>query len=183
MPVTTGDPDDIQLGAGVLYVASITTPDPEDLADITAGSATREVGWTDDGSKITFTTTVEKIKVEEEFYAVKVATTDVVATVAFAMAQSTRENLALALNLGANEVNDDTLLEPPTPGEEIRVKLFHVTEAGAIYIFRRCFQTGSLELANQKAPDYKKIPVTFELEKPAGATPPWGVIPTADGLI
>lgn len=184
MTVLTGDPDQIQLGAGTLYVAAIGTADPANPAAVLAASSTfREVGWTDDGSKITFETTSEKIKVEEEFYAVKTAVTDVVATVGFAMAQSTRRNLALALNIGYNEANDTTMLEPPTPGDEVRVKLIHVTDEGAMWIFRRCVQTGSIELSNQKAPDYKKIPVTFDLEKPAGATKPWAVVPATGGLI
>lgn len=182
MPVTTGNPDDVQLGAGVLYVATLATPDPETVEDITGASSVREVGWTDDGSTVNFETKSEDIFAEEEFYPVKTAVTEVTATVSFAMMQSTRENLALALNLGANAANDDTILEPPTPGNETRVKLFHVTEAGAIWIFRRAFQSGAIQLANQKAPDKKLLPVQFKLEKPAGAEP-WAVIPTADGLI
>jgi hypothetical protein len=183
-PVLTGDPEQVQIGAGSLYVAAIGTTDPANIAAVTGASATfREVGWTEDGSAISFTTTNEKIFVEEEFYPVKTAVTEVVATIAFVMAQSTRRNLALALNAGHNEANDDTLLEPPNPGEELRVKLIHVTDAGAMYIFRRCLQTGTIELGNQKAPDYKKIPVTFDLEKPAGAVKPWAVKPNTAGLI
>jgi hypothetical protein len=182
MPVTVGDPEEVQLGAGVLFVAPLATADPADESDLEA-SAWREVGWTDDGSTITFNTTSEKIYVEEEFNAVKVAVTQVEATVAFAMAQSTRQNLALALNLGANAANDGTILEPPDPGDESRVKLVHVTDEGAIWIFRRAFQTGSIVLNNQKAPDYKKIPVTFDLEVPGGGAKAWAVIPTADGLV
>jgi hypothetical protein len=183
MPVLTGDPDDVQLGAGVLYVAPLATADPDDAADVTGGSAWREVGWTEDGSTINFETTSERIFVEEEFNPVKTAVTEVVATVAFVMAQSTRQNLALALNLGADEVNDDTMLEPPVPGQEDRIKLVQITDAGAVWIFRRAFQTGSIELSNQKAPDYKKIPVTFDLEAPGAGVKPWAVIPTEDGLI
>jgi hypothetical protein len=183
MPVTVGDPDEVQLGAGVLYVATLATPDPVSAAAVAAGSATREVGWTDDGSTISFETTSEKIFVEEEFNPVKTAVTQVVSTVAFAMSQSTRQNLALALNLGADAANDATMLEPGVPGEELRVKLFHVSDAGALWIFRRCFQTGSIVLNNQKAPDYKKIPVTFDLEVPGAGVKPWACIPTADGLI
>lgn len=182
MPVTTGDPEEVQLGAGVLYVAALATPDPEDAADVTGGSAWREVGWTDDGSTINFETTSEDIFAEEEFYPVKTSVTAVTATVSFAMMQSTRQNLAMALNLGASAANDDTILEPPTPGNESRIKMAHITDAGAVWIFRRAFQSGAINLANQKAPDKKLIPVQFKLEKPAGAEP-WAVIPTADGLI
>lgn len=182
-PVLTGDPDQVQIGAGSLYVAAVGTSDPANVAAVTGASATfREVGWTEDGSKISFQTTSENIEVEEEFYPVKTSVTAVVATVAFEMKQSTRRNLALALNIGHNEANDDTLLEPLTPGSEVRVKLIHITDAGGMYIFRRCFQTGNIELANQKAPDAKKIPVTFSLEKPAGAQP-WAVKPNAAGLV
>jgi hypothetical protein len=180
--ILTGDPDQVQIGAGSLYVAAVAQADPANVAAVTGASAWREVGWTEDGSTISFATTTEKIFVEEEFYPVKSSVTEVVATVAFVMAQSTRKNLALALNIGHDEANSAAILEPPNPGEELRFKLVHITDEGAMYIFRRVIQTGALELANQKAPDYKKIPVTFDLEKPTGAKP-WAVIPSSDGLI
>ncbi len=180
--VTTGNADEVQLGAGVLYVAPIGTSDPASAAAVTASSAWREVGWTDDGSAIDFAYTNTPIPVEEEFYAVKYVTTDIQGSVTFNMKQSTRQNLALALNLGADAANDNTGLEPPSPGEEIRVKLVLITESDAMWLFRRCFQGGSVKIDRKKAPNAALIPVSFRLEKPTGEQP-FKVFPTADGLI
>jgi hypothetical protein len=182
MPVLTGDPDQVLIGAGQLYVAPVAQADPANVAAVTGASAWREVGWTAEGSQLSFATTIEQITVAEEFYSVKQVVTNVVASVAFSMSQATSKNLQLALNIAANAANDSTMVEPVTPGDELRFKLVHITEEGALWIFRRVIQTGSLEIARAKAPAVALLPVTFGLEKPAGAEP-WAVIPTAAGLI
>lgn len=180
--ILTGDPDEVILGPGALYVAPIATVDPVNVAAVTGSSAWREVGWTDAGSTIDLAYTIEAIEVEEEFYPVKWVTTSVEATVGFAMKQFTRANLALAINAGAAAVNDGTSLEPTTPGAELRVKVAHVTEEGALWIFRRCINGENVTIDRKKAPNAALLPVKFRMEKPVGSQP-WMVIPTAAGLI
>ena len=70
----------------------------------------------------------------------------------------------------------------PSPGDEVRVILVLDTDDGARWIFRQCFQSGSIKLDRKKAPNAALIPVQFRMEKPA-ASEPWAVYPTADGLI
>lgn len=180
--VTTGDADEVLLGAGVLYVAPIGTAEPT-TASAALPSAFREVGWTDQGSAIDIAYTNEGIPVAEEFYPVKYVTTGVEISVGFAMKQMTRANLALALNLGANAASDASALEPPSPGEEVRVMLVLDTEEGARWLFRRAIQGGSVNIARQKAPNVALLPVQFRVEHPGGQDAPFTVFPNADGVI
>lgn len=163
------------MGPGTIYVAPIGTAEP---ASATAAlpSAWREVGYTEEGSTFTFETTVEDVNVAEEFYPVAVKTTAVSANVSFEMAEATRQNLALAVNAGADAAADGTF-EPIDPGDEVRVMIIVDKENGARWLFRRAFQAGSVEMRNAKAPDKTLIPVEFRLEKPTGAQP-WKVYPS-----
>lgn len=181
MPVTTGDADEVLLGPGVLYVAPIGTTEPTN-ASTALPSAWREVGWTDQGSAIDIAYNNEGIPVAEEFYPVKYVTTGVEMSLGFAMKQLTRDNLALALNLGANAAQDATALEPPTPGTEVRVMLVLQTEENARWLFRQALQGGSVNIARNKAPNVALLPVQFRLEKPSSAQP-FKVFPNSDGVV
>lgn len=180
--VTTGDPAEVIMGAGVLYCAPIGTADPTTVAGVTGVSAWREVGWTDKGSTIDNNVTVSPVDVEEEFYAVAYPVTKIEAFVGFAMKQANRKNLALAMNSGADAANDGTAYEPPAPGSEVRVKLALVTLDGALWVFRRCINGENVQISRQKAPNAALLPVKFALEKPTGQQP-WIVYPTDAGLI
>lgn len=181
MPTTTQSTDEVLLGPGTLYVAPIGTAEPTS-ASAALPSAWREVGYTDEGSAIDIAYTNEAIPVAEEFYPAKYVTTDVEMSLGFAMKQASRRNLALALNVGADEANDGTSFEPPAPGSEVRVMAVLDTEEGARWVFRRLFQGGSLNITRNKAPNVALLAVQFRLEKPASAQP-FKVFPTADGLI
>lgn len=181
MPVTTGNPDEVLLGAGTLYAAPIGTTEPVD-ASTALPSAWREIGWTEDGSTINYELQTADVEVEEEFDPVKVVTTKRIGEVSFQMAQVTRANLALALNKGASSQTGTGILEPPDPGDEVRVMLVLDTEEGARYIFRRCVQSGRISINRKKAPDKATIPVTFKLEKPSGDAP-FGVFPSATSTV
>ena len=74
MTVTVGNPDEVLLGAGTLYVAPIGTTEPTS-ASAALPSAWREVGWTEDGSTINYVMTSADVNVEEEFDPVKIVTT------------------------------------------------------------------------------------------------------------
>lgn len=176
-----GTPSNVEIGPGVLYVAPIGTTEPTS-ATAALPSAFREVGYTEDGTTITYDLTNEAVNVAEEFDPIAYRTTARAGTVAFQMAEATRQNLALVLNLGANLTNDGTLLEPPAPGSEVRVMFAHRTDAGALWVLRRCLQAGSIEMRNQKAPNKKLLPASFRMEKPTGAAL-FGVYPTAAGLV
>lgn len=180
--VLTGDPEEIVLGPGVLFCAPISESDPTTVAGVTGASAWREVGYTEDGSAIDLAYKIEQIKVEEEFYSVKAVVTDVEASVAFKMKQAVRENLALAINLGASGQTGTSSIEPPTPGAEVRVKLALITYEGALWLFRRCINGENLQIDRKKAPNAALLPVKFSLEKPTGQQP-WICYPSSAGTI
>lgn len=181
VPVTA-DAGQVHLGPGILYTAAVATTDPANVAAVTGSSAWTEVGYTENGTTFDYTLTVADIFVEEEFDPVKIATTARKSTLTFQMAQTTRRNLALALNIGSGAANGATQLEPPSPGTELRVKIAWLSEEGALWCGRQCIQAGDLKVARQKAPNKATFPVTFNLEKPSGAQP-FFVIPTTVGSV
>jgi hypothetical protein len=167
-----GTSSNIAIGPGTIYVAPLGSTEPTS-ASITLDAAWVSVGYTEEGSTFSFETTTQDIKVAEEFYPVAVRTTGVSAMVAFQMAEATQKNLALALNAGT-AAGTGASLEPVTPGSEIRIMILVAKENGARWIFRRCFQSGSVEIANKNSPNKTIIGVEFKLEKPDGAEP-WKV--------
>lgn len=166
-------------GVGLLYVAPIGTAEPTS-ATASLGSPWREVGYTEAGATISTEITTENIEVAEELEPVGVATSSRNATVSFGMAQTTRENLALALNLGI-QANNDTPIEPPDASEEVYVMGALKTDQGALWLFRKMKNSGNFELARAKT-GKTLITVTFTLYKPTGLKQ-FKVFPTATGLI
>lgn len=60
--------------------------------------------------------------------------------------------------------------EPPDLGAEVRRAIgFESEDHSERWVFRKCFQTGNVEIARQKAPNKSVIPVEFSLEVPTGA--------------
>lgn len=176
-----GNPAAVQLGPGDLFVAVLGTAEPTS-ATSARDAAFREVGYTEEGSSFKYSISSEPVPVAEELDPIRIVTTGRAGSVAFAMAENTRRNLALALNAGANAANDGTTFEPPNPGEELRVMLLLEAASGARWLFRQCFQGGEVSLDRRKAPAKTLIGVEFRLEKPAGLAP-FKVYPTADGRI
>lgn len=170
----------VQLGPGKLFVAALGTPEPTS-ATAALDAAYREIGYTEEGNTFTYSVDTEDIEVDEELDPVRIVVTGRSGSVAFAMAESTRRNLALALNAGAAAANDGTAFEPPTPGTELRVSVVLDTASGARWLFRQCFQSGEIEMRRQKG-SKTTIGAEFRLEKPSNAAP-FKVFPTADGLI
>lgn len=182
----------IKTEPGLIYVAPIGTTEPA-TASAALPSAWRPVGYTDEGATVSSNTTVEGIPVAEEIYPIRYATTAADHSVAFAMAEVSRQNLALALNAGADAATTG-IIEPPALGAEVRVMVIIDTagttttanqapgSTNARYIFRRCYQGGTIDMGFRKAPDKRLIQVTFNLEKPDGAQP-WGAYPDANGNV
>lgn len=186
----TGTP--VKTGPGLIYVAPIGTTEPT-TATAALPSAWRPVGYTEEGATISSGKTTEPIEVAEEFYPVRYDTTAEEGSVAFSMAEVSRQNLALALNAGADAATSG-ILESPAPGAEVRVMVVLDTAGSsaspntapgttnARYIFRKCLQSEDIEMGRGKAPAKALIPATFRFEKPDGARP-WGVYPDANGNV
>ena len=179
-------PAEVIADPGILYAAPIATADPTGYADLaTLPSAWREVGYTEEGSTFTYDVSNEPIEVAEELDPVKYAVTKRAGKVSFAMAQASRRNIALALNLGAAAVNDGTTLEPPDPSAFLRVKLLWVSNdenSARGVLFRKCLSVGTSEVSRKKAPNKTLIMVEFALEKPVGDEA-FAYLPNSSGLI
>lgn len=176
----------VEVGPGRLYVAPIGTAEPADN-DTALPSVWRAVGYTEDGSRFTSELTSEDIEVAEELDAIRTINTKRTNTLALSMAEASRRNLALALNQGANAANDDTALEPPDLGTEVRVMLVWDSDetpsaTNVRWLYRQCYQTGAVEINRAKAPNKTLLPVTFAVEKPSGLAP-FKVFPSSTGLI
>lgn len=186
--VSTRSSTETTIDVGLLYVAPIGTAEPTastDLAAATLPSAWREIGYTEDGSVFKYDIKSEKVEVAEELDPIGSVITSRSGTLEFKMAQSVRNRLALALNMGAAGANDATTIEPPDPSGMVRVMLLHVSnDAGAVRgtLFRQCFNVGGLELDFSKAPKKVLLPVMFDLEKPTGKKP-FITFPNANGAI
>lgn len=182
-----GNPDNISLGAGRLYVAPLGTSEPTD-ASTALPSAWRAVGYTEDGTTITTELTNEEIEVAEEYDPVLYVMTKRKVMLSVQMAEATRRNLALALGVGANESSDGTSFEPPDPGDEVAVMYVWDSEDDATsgtnirWLFRKCKISGSIETSRNKAPNKALLPVEINVEKPSGSAP-FKVFPNASGLI
>lgn len=181
-----GNPANVLLDVGLLYVAPLGTTEPTGNVTTQAGpiAGYRAVGYTDKGSTLTpYKPTITPIYVEEEYYPIRYATTTVEGMVDFVMNEMTRQNLALAINGGANAVNDTSALEPGTPGAELAVMIIWESAViGERWLFRSCIQTAAVAIPRQKAPNKSAMNATFALQKPAGAQP-WKCFPAVGALV
>ena len=184
-PTTYKSTADVDIDVGILYVAPIGTTEPTS-ATSALDAAWREVGYTEDGSKISTAVTTADLEVAELLDPIAVRTTKRTTKVMFAMAQATRSNLLLARDRGAAGTDTTTAVEPVALASEVRVMLCWQSEqTGADqrrWLFRQCYNTGSLEIANAKTPQKRLLAVDFSCEKPESAAV-FTVFPSAAGEI
>ena len=182
-----GDPNNIQLGAGRIYVAPIGTAEPAS-ASAALPSAWRPVGYTEDGSSVALNVTVEEVEVAEEYDPVAYVNTKRTTQITFSMAEPTRRNLALVLAGTADAANDATAIEPGTPGAETAFMLIWdsdevpTTNQNVRWLFRSCKVSGNIEMPHRKAPAKTLLPVTIMAQKPSGAAT-FKVWPNASGHV
>lgn len=168
-----GNPAAIMLGPGKLYyAASLSTPEVVDVV------GAWPVGWinlgyTDEGSKVTLNTNFEDVEVAEELDPVAIAATKRTIMVAFALAEITATNLKRVANGGSITAGSGCVLyDPPALGQELYCMLgWEADSADERWIFRKCIQTGSIEITRKKSPDKATFPAEYRAVKPAGLQP------------
>lgn len=170
-----GNANNVTLGPGRLYVAPLGTSEPTN-ASTALPSAWSAVGYTEEGTAFSIELTSEPIEVAEELDPIRWVNTRRVASLTVAMAETTRRNLYMALGGGAGLTNVAGSMTLPTPGSEVAVMMVWdfedtPTATNTRYLFRQAKPSGTIELANRKAPTKRMIAVTFNLEKPASADP------------
>lgn len=184
-----GNSDNVQLGPGRLYVAPLGTSEPAS-ASAALPSAWRVVGYTEEGSAFSTTSTNEPVEVAEEVDPILFVLARRTNTLALAMAETTRQNLALALGdmTEAFDTNNGDAFEPPTAGDESACMIVWDSQDDPTdgenrrWLFRQAKPGGTVDLARRKSPTKATIAVTFDLEVPSGQKP-YKVFPNADGLI
>lgn len=172
-----GDPTKIRVGPGRLLVAAVGAAEPADLTT-PWGVPWTDLGYTDEGHSFAASPSFEPVEVAEEIDPIRYEPTGREMRVEFALAEMTAQNLSYALNGG--DVTSGTgivTFEPPDPGEEIRVALgWEARDGKERWVWRKCLQTGDIEIARRKAPDKALIPCSFMCEIVAGGAKPFVAI-------
>lgn len=181
-----GSVANVELGPGRLYVAPLGTTEPASCS-AALPSAWRAVGYTEDGTVVNIALTQSEVDVAEEIDPIKYVLTKRVGTLALAMAEMTRRNLALSMGSGAAAANDATSYEPPDPGTEVGVMavwdMMDTPDATNVrWLFRQCKAGGTIAIPRKKAPAKATIATILNLEKPTGLAP-FKVFPSSTGLV
>lgn len=169
------------LGPGQIRIAALGSAEPPDLA--TAWPvAWVPLGYTEEGSEFSYEISTEPVEVAEELDPISTQTVGRNITVAFASAEPTVENLKTALNGGTIVVDTAptplyVTFEPPDLGTETRVMIgFETEDAKARYVWRQCFQTGTVSVQRRKGAAKATLPMEFTVEKPSAGGRPFKVI-------
>lgn len=181
-----GTPSNVDLGPGRLYVAPLGTAEPTSCS-AALPSAWSPIGYTEEGSALSWEFTSEGIEVAEEYEPILFEQTRFVTKLMFNMAESTRRNLALALGLGV-QPNNSAIISPPAPGQVVPVMFVWDSEevpaaTNRRLIVRRATPSSSTELARRKAPAKTLIPVSFDLARPSESLASWSIFPNSAGGI
>ena len=189
MPVTEFDPSRVKAGAGTLYAAPLGSVEPTSVTGAW-DAAWQPLGYTEAGSEFDFSVTTSPMLVEEEFWPIRIITTGYAGKLSFAMAEQTRQNLAIALNAGIGSgVNAASQTAPsagtigqetPEAYTEVRIMLgWDALPKGAAtgadpaarLVVRQGFQTGTLKRLHRKGNNKSTLAVEFSFEKPAAKQP------------
>lgn len=175
-----GDPTNVRVGPGWLFIAPVGSPEPTDLSGEfgVAGptgepdlSAWVDLGYTEEGSAFSFENTFEDVPVAEELEPIEILQTARNISVSFAAAELTAGNLQTALNGGTITTGTGTVtFDPPAAGDFTYAAVaWESTDGLERWIFRKGVQTGNVDIARRKAPAKATIPMSFRFVKPDGA--------------
>lgn len=177
-----GNPANIALGPGKLYVAALGSTVPANLDDVWPVAFTL-LGYTNDGSSQTYAPSYENVEVAEELEPLDSRPTGRVITVSMTLAELTAKNLKIAYNGGTVTFTPAgtgpvtrafTKFEPPELGTETHIMLgFESEDTLERVVWRDAKQTGSVETARRKGADKAGIPAEFTVYKPAAGIAPF----------
>jgi hypothetical protein len=179
------DPANLKIGAGVLYAAPLGNTEPTSVTGAWPSGWT-PLGFTDQGSSFAFGPQTAAVEVEELFWPVEQAIVSYSGKLTFVLAETTRQNLAFALNCGITAQenqgsNSDGSLwqEPVTPGGDVRVMLGWDSideQNGSVQttssdpygriIIRQALQTGMISTIHRKGNNKTMYSCEFALEYP-----------------
>jgi hypothetical protein len=166
-----GNPQNISLGPGYLYIAAIGTTEPTDL--VTAWSSVSAswvaLGYTDQGSEFDYQLNTSPVDVAEELDPLSNAPDGRASSVKFALSEITATNLKRASNGGTiSTATGQVTFEPPDLGTEVRVMIgFESEDHTERWVWRQCLMSGQLTIQRQKGANNATMACEFMLEKPA----------------
>lgn len=167
-----GNPVNVRIKPGVLRIAPLGSTEPADLLEAWP-AAWEELGYTKEGSNFMFEQTFEDVEVAEELEPVAIVQTKRGSNINFSLAELTAENMSRALN-GGTVVTAGGLVtfEPPPAGEATYVMIGWEADDGLErWIWRKCLNVGSIDIARKKGAESAAIPVQFRSVKPVGEAP------------
>lgn len=169
---------------GFLFWAPLASTEPTHAA---AGStydadawpvAWIALGMTEDGSKLSYETTVEPIRCAEAFDPIRYSTTERAGSISFMLANWTLNTVKRVFNGGtlATVSGTGATLSSsyvlPTPGQEVRAMIgWESLDHTVRVIMYQCLNSGTIEQAFAKAPAKALLPCTFNFEVPASGQP------------
>lgn len=172
-----GDPLKVKVGPGTLYFGPVGVAEPTDLVTpwATVDALWVPVGYTEEGHSATITPSVEAIEVAEELTPIRYEETKREVGLSFAAAEMTVTNIQKALNGGTiTTFSGFVKFEPPELGVVTRVAIGWESQDGEErWVFRKCLQSGAVEIARRKAPAKATVPMQFNCEKPASNIQPF----------
>lgn len=179
MATVTGDAEQVRIGPGALYAAPYGTDLPTDIgtagADPTLDAAFQEIGFTTEGSALTYSQTSDGVEVAERLRPIKSIITGVEMTFEFTMAQLNPQNLALAMNADPTDrivtTATSVTFKWPKAGGTSRVSLVWVADDGLeMLVLAKCFAGGDISIPRRKGVDPAAVGVTFTIEENSDAS-------------
>ena len=170
---------------GYLFIAPTATAAPTHTVSGSVFTDAWAAAWiplgaTEDGTQLSYSSTVEPITVAEFFDPIKYSTTGRAGNIAFNLANFSLSNYRRALNGGIAALTPTSgtgatalyTVAPPTPGAEVRCMIgWESLDNTVRLIGYQCIQGGEVASAFRKAPSLALIPCTFNMEVPASGTP------------
>lgn len=184
------DASHVKISPGTLYVAPLGNAEPTGVTGAWPAGWV-ELGYTDQGSTFQFGPTTAQVTVEEEFFPVDEVIVSYAGKITFTLAETTRQNLAIALNSGipgaagfasdtqGTNVDGSLWQEPPDPGEDQRIAIgWDSLQKGVItgtdpftrFVIRKTLQAGQITRIARKGNNKAMYAVDFAIIKPAGTT-------------
>lgn len=177
-----GNKGQLALGPGTLRFAVLGSPEPSDLVT-PWDAAWVPVGYTKDGSKISYEIDTGAVEVAEEIDPVHIAINSRNVKVAFALMQLTATNLRRSWNGGTITSGTGIVtFEPHDPGADLRMMLgYESQDLTERWVFREGLQTGNVELERKKGADAAQLANEWHLARPAYNIAPFKAILASPG--
>jgi hypothetical protein len=165
-----GNGELVRIGPGKLWVAPFGTALPTTLA-AAPNAAFREVGFTTEGSVVNYTQASEQVEVAERLRGIKSIITSVEMTFEVTLAQLSLENMAMAMNAGAESIVETTaerIFIWPKSGGTNRVSLIWQSDDNLEReVLVKCFAGGDIAIPRRKGVEPAALNVTFTIEENA----------------